>query len=91
MFLLLWSRKRCHHRDKSNHQLNVQSASNNTLGPAYNEQKDAKEIARYKWVLVVTELFNIAVNYIHAKKSVCHCWVLVVAKLVVSGTQCNCW
>ena len=23
-----------------------------TLGPAYNEQKDAKETARYKWVHV---------------------------------------
>ena len=33
-----------------------------TLDPAYNEQKDAKETARYKWVLVVTELFNMAVN-----------------------------
>ena len=42
-------------------------------------------------MLIVTERFNIAVNYIHAKKYVCHCWVLVVAKLLVSGTQCNCW
>ena len=60
-----------------------------SLGPAYNEKKDAKETARYKWVLAVTELFNIAVNDFDAKKSA-HCsQVLVVTELVVSGTQCN--
>ena len=26
-------------------------------GPAYSEWKDAKETARYKWALVVIELF----------------------------------
>ena len=41
-----------------------------TLGPVYNEQKDSKETARYKWVLIVTEFFSIAVNYIHAKEAV---------------------
>ena len=29
------------------------------LGPAYNEQKDAKETARYKWALIVTELLTL--------------------------------
>ena len=38
-----------------------------TLGPAYNKQKDAKETARYKWVLVVTEFLNMAVNDFDAK------------------------
>ena len=33
-----------------------------TLDATYNVQKDAKETAHYKWVLVVTKLFNIAVN-----------------------------
>ena len=48
-----------------------------------------KETAHYKWVLIVTELFNIAVNDFDAKKSA-HCsQVLVVTELVVSGTQCN--
>ena len=31
-------------------------ALSSTLGPAYNEQRDAKETGRYKWLLVVTEL-----------------------------------
>ena len=61
----------------------------NTLGPAYNEQKDAKETARYKWVLVVTELFNMAVNDFDAKQSACYSRVLVVTELVLSGTQCK--
>ena len=60
-----------------------------TLGPAYNEQKDAKETARYKWVLVVTKLFNIAVNDFDAKQSARYSRVLVVTELVLSGTQCN--
>ena len=42
----------------------------------------AKETARYNWVLIVTELFNIAVNDIHAKKSVRYGWVLVLTELV---------
>ena len=50
---------------------------------------DAKEIPHYKWVLIVTELLNTAVNNFDAKKSA-HCsQVLVVTELVVSGTQCN--
>ena len=40
-----------------------------TLGPAYNESGDAKETARYKWVLVVNKLSNIAVNDIDASGS----------------------
>ena len=59
-----------------------------TLGPAYNEQKDTKETARYKWVLVVTELFNMAVNDFDAKQSARYSRVLVVNELVLSGTQC---
>ena len=34
----------------------------NTLGPTYNEHFNAWKSARCSWVLVVTELFNIAVN-----------------------------
>ena len=59
-----------------------------TLGPAYNEQKDAKETARYKWVLVVTKLFNMVVNDFDAKQSARYSRVLVVNELVLSGTQC---
>ena len=33
---------------------------------AYNDWKDAKETTRYKWVLVVTKLLNIAVDYFDA-------------------------
>ena len=33
-----------------------------TLGSVYNQEKDGKETACYKWVLVATELINIAVN-----------------------------
>ena len=48
-----------------------------------------KKSALNKWVLIVAELFNIAVNYFDAKKSA-HCsWVLVVTELVVSGIQRN--
>ena len=39
-------------------------------------------------MLLVTELFNTAVNDIHAKKSVCYSWVLIVTELVLSGTPC---
>ena len=34
-----------------------------TLGPAYNERKDAKETVYCKWVLVVTELFDIVSDF----------------------------
>ena len=60
-----------------------------TLGPAYNEQIDAKKTAHCRGVLVVTELFNIAVNYFDAKKATRCRRVLVVTELVVSGIQCN--
>ena len=62
-----------------------------TLGPAYNEQKDAKETARYKSVLVVTELFNTVVNDFDAKQSARYSRVLVVTELVLSWIQYNCW
>ena len=60
-----------------------------TLGPAYNEQNDAKETARYKWVLVVTELFNMAVSDFDAKQSACYSRMFFVTELVLSGTQCR--
>ena len=47
---------------------NGKSSFRITLGPAYNEQKDAKETAHYKWVLVVTKLFNMVVNDFDAKQ-----------------------
>ena len=59
-----------------------------TLGPAYNEEKDAKETARYKWMLVVTKLFNMAVNDFDAKESARYSRVLTVTELILSGTQC---
>ena len=40
-------------------------------------------------MLVVTELFNIAVNGLDAKKSARCRNAFVVAELVVSGTQCS--
>ena len=59
-----------------------------TLGPGYNEQIDAKKTARCRRVLMVAELFNIAVNDFDTKKSTCCKQVFVVSELVVSGTQC---
>ena len=46
-----------------------------------------KLLVIYKWVIIVTELFNVAVNYFDAKKSASCSRVLVVTELVVSGTQ----
>ena len=40
-------------------------------------------------MLIVTELFNIAVNYFDAKKSAHYSRVLFVTELVVSGTHCS--
>ena len=60
-----------------------------TLGTVYNELKDAKETARCKQVLVVTELFNFAVNDFNAKKSAHYSQVLVVTELAVSGADCK--
>ena len=57
-------------------------------GPAYSELIDAKETARYKWMLVVTKLLNSAVNDFDAKKSACYSRVLFVTELV-NGTQCT--
>ena len=48
-----------------------------------------KETVCYKWLLVVTELLNIAVNDFDAKKSVRYSRVLVT-EVVVSGSQCSC-
>ena len=53
-------------------------------GSRLQRQKDAKEPARCKWVLVVTELLNMAVNHFDVKK--CARTVLVVTELVVSGS-----
>ena len=39
-----------------------------------------------KWILIVTELFNIAVNDFDAEKSARYSPVLVVTELVVCGT-----
>ena len=40
-------------------------------------------------MLVVTKLFNIAVNDLDAKKSAHYSRARVVTKLLVNGTQCN--
>ena len=46
-----------------------------------------------KWLLVVNEVFDIAVNNFDAKKSARYSWVLIVTKLVVAGillvVQCS--
>ena len=61
------------------------------MGPTYIEQIDAKKTARCGGVLVVTKLFNIAVNYFVAKKST-HCRrVLVVTELVVAEPEWPEW
>ena len=60
-----------------------------TLGPANNDRKDAKETGHYKWVFVVTKLFNIKVNDFDAKKSARHSQVVVVTEFVTSETQCT--
>ena len=56
--------------------------------PTQSEQQNTTEAAFFKWVLVVTEIFNIAVSDIHAKKSARYSQVLVVIELVVSETPC---
>ena len=42
-------------------------------------------------MLIVTELFDIAVNYLNTKISALCSRMLVVTELVVGGTQCNLW
>ena len=59
------------------------------LGSVYNEEKDAKEIACCKRVLVPTVLINIAVNDFDAKKSAHYKRMYAVTKLIVSRTSCN--
>ena len=48
---------------------------------------DAIETASCKWVFVVMELFNSAVNDFDTKKSARYSWVLVVTELVASETE----
>ena len=48
---------------------------------------EAKESARCKWVLVVTELFNIPVSNFYSKKSAYCSRVLIVTELIVSGAK----
>ena len=48
----------------------------------FNENRIASVIA--EWVLIVTEISNIAVNYFYTQKSARYSRLLVV-----SGTQCN--
>ena len=59
-----------------------------TLGPAYNEYKNAKEIAGCKCARC-NQTFNIVVNDVDAKKSVRYSRVLIVTELVVSEIQCG--
>ena len=60
-----------------------------TLGLACNEQMDAKKTAGCRRLLVVTELFNIAVNDFDTKKFTHWKWVLVVTELVINRAQCT--
>ena len=48
-----------------------------------------KKLLVISGVLVVTELFNIAVNDFDAKKSACYSRMLVVTEIVVCGIQCT--
>ena len=57
-----------------------------TLSPACSDRERFKT-ASCKWVLVVGELFHIAVDF-DAQKSAHYSWMLVVTELVVSATQC---
>ena len=50
--------------------------------PVTMTKKVQKKLLISNWVLVVTKLFNIAVNDIHAEKSVCYSQVLIVTTLV---------
>ena len=59
----------------------------NYTGSCLQRVKGCKRKARHKWVLVVTELFNIAVDDIQAKKSGRYSRVLVITELVLSGTS----
>ena len=54
--------------------------------PLQSEQKDAKETARCKWVLVV---FNIAVNEFDTNKSGRYSRMLVVTELVENENRCS--
>ena len=45
-----------------------------TIISYYNEWKDAKETVRPQWVLIVAELFNIAVNDSDAKNLLVSTW-----------------
>ena len=45
---------------------------------------------RFKCMLVITELVNIAVNYFDAKKSARCSLVFVLPEIIVSGTQRKC-
>ena len=55
-----------------------------TLDPAYNEQK---ETDCFKYVLLVTELFDTTAQCFDAKRYACFSRVLIVTELIVSGTQ----
>ena len=76
IFLSKWKRRWWHH-------ISYYS------GSLLKRVKRCKETVRYKWVLVVTEPINIAVNYFDIKKSARCSRVLVVTELVVSSTRCN--
>ena len=71
------------------HSTDFKAQNRSTLGPGYNEKKNAKETARCKWVPVVTELINSAGNGFYAKKNSCFSRVHVITELAVSGTQCK--
>ena len=57
--------------------------------PLTTSKKMQKKTTLYKWVLIVTEPFNITDNDFHAKKSTRCARVFVVTELFVSETQCT--
>ena len=59
-----------------------------TLVPLVAKYKDEKEIVRCEPVLIVTELFNIAINDFGVKESARCKMMLVLTVLVTSRTRC---
>ena len=52
--------------------------------------KNMQKKLRSKRMLIVTKLFNMALNNFDAKKTARYIRVIVETELVVSGTQCIC-
>ena len=68
--------------------INVWHIEQFTPPPTRNEKKKhAKETDRCEWLLIVTDLYDIAVNDFDAKKSARYSWEFIVTKLEGNGSQ----